>query len=121
LKKFITQPNDTLFKSSSTKKWGDLVPDVATNSTNSASTKRTKKQVKANKDYLGYCDDPNNKELLARMSDEENEYVYEFFPLMTRPLQAPLVSSGKFFFYFKFCFKFLKSKFKTRVFISIFV
>jgi len=98
LKKFITQPNDTLFKSSSTKKWGDLVPDVATNSTNSASTKRTKKQVKANKDYLGYCDDPNNKELLARMSDEENEYVYEFFPLMTRPLQAPLVSSGNFFF-----------------------
>ncbi len=34
-------------------------------------------------DYLGYCDDQNNKEILDRQSDEENEYIYDYFPLMT--------------------------------------
>ncbi len=34
-------------------------------------------------DYLGYCDDQNNKEILDRQSDEENEHIYDYFPLMT--------------------------------------
>jgi hypothetical protein len=60
-------------------------------------SKRSKKTIKTNKELLGYCDDPNNKEIQARMSDEENEFVYDFFPLMTRPLQVPL---GKYFYFF---------------------
>lgn len=34
--------------------------------------------------YLGYCNDPNNKELLDRQSDEEYEHVYDYMPLMTQ-------------------------------------
>ena len=62
-------------------------------------SKRPKKTVKTNKELLGYCDDPNNKEIQARMSDEENEFVYDFFPLMTRPLQVP---SGKYIYFYFF-------------------
>ena len=88
------------------------MPDVATSSmTVNANSKHPKKIPKANKEYLGYCDDPNNKEILARMSDEENEYVHDFFPLMTRPLQANLVPLGKIFLlYFYFEIKLGKRK-----------
>lgn len=47
--------------------------------------KRTKlkQKQKSYADYLGYCCDANNKELLERLSDEENEYIYDYMPLMT--------------------------------------
>ena len=56
-----------------------------------------KKPTKANKEYLGYCDDPTNKELLDRLSDEENEYVYDYFPLMIKQTQV-IKATGRFFF-----------------------
>lgn len=43
-----------------------------------------KKIKKTRREYLGFCDDPDNKELLERQSDEEFEYVYDYMPLMTR-------------------------------------
>lgn len=43
-----------------------------------------KKSTKKYRDYLGYCDDPENKEFKDRESEEEYEYVYDYFPLMTR-------------------------------------
>lgn len=35
--------------------------------------------------HLGICNDPTNKEILDRQSDEENEYIYDYMPLMIRP------------------------------------
>ena len=74
--------NDTVSK------WGGLAP---------ANKPSKKKLTKANKEYLGYCDDPTNKELLDRLSDEENEYVYDYFPLMTKQTQV-IKATGRFFF-----------------------
>lgn len=51
-----------------------------------------KKPIKTYQDYLGYCNDPDNKELKERESDEEQEYIYDYFPLMTR-IAAPTVST----------------------------
>ena len=42
------------------------------------------RNAKSVKEHLGYCDDPTNKELLDRSSEEEFEHVYDYFPLMTR-------------------------------------
>ncbi|RNA35051.1 Transcription initiation factor TFIID subunit 3 [Brachionus plicatilis] len=44
---------------------------------------KSKQKQKSYADYLGYCSDPNNKEILERQSDEENEYIYDHMPLMT--------------------------------------
>jgi hypothetical protein len=46
------------------------------------------RSVRSAREHLGYCDDPENKELAERESDEEFEYVDEYFPLMTRPSVA---------------------------------
>lgn len=43
-----------------------------------------KKPPKSVRDHLGFCDDPENPELAERQSDEEFEYVDEYFPLMTK-------------------------------------
>lgn len=86
LKKHIQSLNkDVFMKKNASGKWADLIPDTQTTATTS---KRARKSTKTNKDYLGYCDDPTNKELLERLSDEENEYVYDYFPLMVRPLNS---------------------------------
>jgi hypothetical protein len=53
---------------------------------------KKKKNTKTNREFLGYCDDPENKELLERLSDEEFEHVYDYMPLMTREQPA---KSGK--------------------------
>ncbi len=45
---------------------------------------RTNVKRRTGKDHLGFCDDPENKEMLSRQSDEEFEFVDEHFPLMTR-------------------------------------
>ena len=89
LKKHVSQPNDALFVQSSTKQWGDLVLDTSAPTSSSSKQQRARKTTR---EYLGYCDDPSNKELLDRLSDEENEYVYDYFPLMVRPLQAVAAS-----------------------------
>lgn len=47
-----------------------------------------KRPAKSSREALGYCDDPNNKELAGRESDESFEYVYDYFPLMTREQSA---------------------------------
>ena len=44
---------------------------------------KSKQKQKSYADHLGYCDDPNNKEILERQSDEENEFIYDYMPLMT--------------------------------------
>ncbi len=62
---------------------GELAPYKPTLPTTSKS-KSKKHQAKTNKEYLGYCEDPENKEILDRQSDEEFEYVYDYLPLMTR-------------------------------------
>ena len=102
-----TQPQkkEAFFKRNTTGKWGDLIPvetgataiqtEAATSTSGATSSatngKRSKRACKTNKEYLGFCDDPSNKELLERLSDEENEYVYDYFPLMVRPLPAGML------------------------------
>lgn len=52
------------------------------------------RSAKTVKEQLGYCDDPTNKELLDRSSEEEFEHVYDYFPLMTRVnAEVPIVES----------------------------
>ena len=48
-------------------------------------TNKKKQHNKTYREYLAHCNDPDNKELKERESDEENEHIYDFFPLMTRP------------------------------------
>ena len=43
-----------------------------------------KKPIKTYRDYLGYCDDPDNKEIKDRENEEDFEHIYDYFPLMTR-------------------------------------
>ena len=46
-------------------------------------SKTHRRHSKSHREYLGYCDDPDHKEMLERQSDEEYEYVYDYMPLMT--------------------------------------
>ncbi len=63
---------------------GELAPYKPTLPTSSKSKSAKKHHIKSRREYLGYCDDPENKELVDRQSDEEFEYVYDYMPLMTR-------------------------------------
>lgn len=49
-----------------------------------------RRPAKSSREALGYCDDPDNKELAGRESDESFEYVYDYFPLMTREKSAEI-------------------------------
>ncbi|CAF0979030.1 unnamed protein product [Brachionus calyciflorus] len=44
---------------------------------------KLKQKQKSYRDYLGYCDDATNKEIIERQSDEEYEFIYDYMPLMT--------------------------------------
>ena len=77
--------------------------------------RNNKKINKTRREYLGYCDDPENRELIDRQSDEEFEYVYDYMPLMTR--EQPVIKIGnlkisffldyasKIHYLFIFCFR----------------
>ncbi len=55
-------------------------------------TNKKKQHTKTYREYLAHCDDPENKELKERESDEENEHVYDYFPLMIRPQPANITA-----------------------------
>jgi hypothetical protein len=57
---------------------------LPTASTNLRVKKKLTGSRKSHKERLGFCDDPDHKEILDRQSDEEFEYVHDYMPLMTR-------------------------------------
>jgi histone H3/H4 len=85
-------------------KWVDI-PDFALQLKTQQQQQSSLALTYKSHDRLKQCHDEGNSELLDRLSDEENEHIYDFYPLMSKYTpSSPLISKGYLFltFFHKF-------------------